>query len=71
MNRNLFLMEMKRNMLSLIIWTILISLLIAFTMSVFRTFVENQSKVMGMINLVPKGVLQFKGISNFDDLFSV
>ncbi len=71
MNRNLFLMEMKRNMLSLIIWTILISLLIALTMSVFRTFIENQSKVMGMINLIPKGVLQFKGISNFDDLFSV
>jgi ABC-2 type transport system permease protein len=40
-------------------------------MSVYRTFIENQSKVMGMISLVPKGVLQFKGISNFNDLLSV
>jgi ABC-2 type transport system permease protein len=40
-------------------------------MSVYRTFVENQSKILGMINLVPKGALQFKGISNFSDLLSV
>jgi ABC-2 type transport system permease protein len=32
---------------------------------------ENQSKVMGMLSLVPKGALQFKGISNFSDLLSV
>jgi ABC-2 type transport system permease protein len=71
MNRNLFLMEMKRNALSLIIWTIAIALLISVTMSVYNTFVANQSKVLGMMNLVPKGVLQFKGISNFNDLLSV
>jgi ABC-2 type transport system permease protein len=71
MNRNLFSMEMKRNLISLVSWAILISFLIVLTMSVFRTFVDNQSKILGMINLVPKGVLQFKGISSFDELFSV
>lgn len=50
---------------------IVITLLISLTMSVYNTFVENQSKIMGMMNLVPKGVLQFKGISNFTDLFSI
>lgn len=40
-------------------------------MSVFRTFIENQSKITGMISLIPKEALQFKGISNFDDLLSV
>lgn len=71
MNRNLFLMEIKRNAFSLLIWAILITFLISLTMSVFRTFVDNQSKVLGMISLVPKGALQFKGISNLDELFSV
>lgn len=71
MNRNLFLMEMKRNAFSLIIWMIIITILISVTMSVYRTFIENQSKIMGMVNLVPKGALQFKGISNISDLLSV
>lgn len=71
MNRNLFLMEMKRNSTSLMVWTILITVLVVLTMSVFRTFIENQSKILGMINLVPKGALQFKGISNLNDLLSV
>ncbi len=71
MNRNLFLMEIKRNALSILIWSFLIALLITLTMSAFRTFVENQAKVMGMINLVPKGILEFKGVSSFDELFSV
>jgi ABC-2 type transport system permease protein len=71
MNRNLFSKEMKKNALSLIVWMIVITMLISLTMSVYRTFVENQSKILGMINLVPKGALQFKGISNFNDLLSV
>jgi hypothetical protein len=71
MNRNLFLMEMKKNALSLIVWMIVITLLISLTMSIYRTFVENQSKILGMMSLVPKGALQFKGISNFNDLLSV
>jgi ABC-2 type transport system permease protein len=40
-------------------------------MSVYRTFLENQSKIIGMMSLIPKGALQFKGISNFNDLLSV
>ena len=71
MNKNLFLKEMKRNAISLIVWMIVISLLISITMSVYRTFIENQSKIIGMMSLIPKGALQFKGISNFNDLLSV
>jgi ABC-2 type transport system permease protein len=71
MNRNLFLKEMRRNALSLIIWMIVITLFISVTMAVYRTFVENQSKILGMMSLIPKEALQFKGISNFDDMLSV
>jgi ABC-2 type transport system permease protein len=71
MNRNLFLKELRRNIFSLIIWTIVITLLITVTMSVYRTFMENQSKITGMLSIIPKGALQFKGISNFNDLLSV
>jgi ABC-2 type transport system permease protein len=71
MNRNLFLKEMRRNALSLIIWTIVITILITVTMSVYRTFIGNQSKITGMLSIIPKGALQFKGISNFNDLLSV
>lgn len=71
MNRNLFLKEMRRNASSLITWLIVITVLITVTMSVYRTFMENQSKITGMLSLIPKGALQFKGISNFNDLLSV
>jgi ABC-2 type transport system permease protein len=71
MNGNLFSKEMRRNAFSLVLWMIVITLLISVTMSVYRTFLENQSKIIGMMNLVPKGALQFKGISNFNDLLSV
>jgi len=71
MNMNLFSKEMRRNAFSLMLWMIVITLLVAVTMSVYRTFVENQSKILGMMSLVPKGVLQFKGVSNFNDLLSV
>lgn len=71
MNSNLFLKELQRNFLSLIIWMMVIILLISVTMSVYRPFMENQSKVMGMLSLIPKGALQFKGISNINDLMSV
>ena len=71
MNRNLFFKELKRNALSLIIWMSVITLLICLTMSVYRTFIANQSKVMGMLSLIPKGMLQFKGISDVGELLSV
>jgi ABC-2 type transport system permease protein len=71
MNRNLFLKELRRNAFSLMIWMIIITCLIVLTMSVYRTFIENQSKIAGMLSIIPKGALQFKGISNFKDLLSV
>jgi ABC-2 type transport system permease protein len=71
MNRNLFLKELRRNAFSLMIWMIVIICLITVTMSIYRTFMENQSKIVGMLSLIPKGALQFKGISNFDDLLSI
>jgi ABC-2 type transport system permease protein len=71
MNRNLFLMEMRRNALSFIIWMIVINFLISLTMMVYPVFLQNQAKIIGMLDLVPKGALQFKGISNFNDLLSV
>ena len=71
MNRNLFLKEIRRNAFSLMIWMIVITFLISVTMSVYRTFMENQSKITGMLSIIPKGALQFKGISNFNDLLSV
>lgn len=71
MNLNLFAKEMRRNTFSLIIWMVIITVLISVTMSVYRTFLENQSKIMGMLSLVPKGALEFKGISNFNDLLSI
>jgi ABC-2 type transport system permease protein len=71
MNRNLFLKEIRRNAFSLMLWMIVITLLISVTMSFYRTFAENQSKILGMMSLVPKGALQFKGVTNFNDLFSV
>ncbi len=70
MNMNLFLKELKRNSVSLTVWLIVIILLISITMAVYPTFMENQSKIMGMLTIIPKGALQFKGISNFTDLLS-
>jgi len=71
MNHNLFAREFRRNAFSLIIWTIILTALISVTMSVYPTFLGNQSKILGMLSLIPKEALQFKGISNFGDLLSV
>jgi ABC-2 type transport system permease protein len=70
MNSNLFFKELKRNAFSLIIWTAVITLFISGTLAFYRTFLENQSKIMGIMSIVPKELLQFKGVSNFDDMLS-
>jgi ABC-2 type transport system permease protein len=70
-NRNLFRMEMRRNAPALFLWMGAITLLVCGTMAVYRPFLENQSKVMGMISIVPKEMLHFKGVSKIADLFSV
>lgn len=71
MNRNLFAMEMKRSSLSFLLWMLAISLFVSMTMLIYPIFLENQSKILGMMSIFPKEALQFKGISNFTDLFSV
>lgn len=70
MNRNLFEMEFKRNIPGIIIWSVVICLLISLTMMIYPVFLANQSKIIGVLSIVPKELLQFKGISNFDDLIS-
>jgi ABC-2 type transport system permease protein len=71
MNSNLFLMELRKNAIGLILWMIVVTLLISVTLSFYTTFFGNQSKVIAMLSLIPKGVLQFKGISNINNLTSV
>jgi ABC-2 type transport system permease protein len=71
MNKNLFARELKGNAFSLLMWTMVITVLISLTMSVYGTFLENNSKILAMMSILPKGALQFKGISDIDDLFSV
>jgi ABC-2 type transport system permease protein len=70
-NRNLFKREWKSNATALLIWTLIITLLITLTMSVYRVFLDNNTKVLAMMSILPKGALQFKGISSVDALFSV
>ena len=71
MNRNLFLRELKGNAVSLLVWTTVITFLTSATMSLYSIFLENNSKILAMISILPEGALQLKGISNVDDLFSV
>ncbi len=71
MNLNLFIREFKSNAISLLVWTIVITVLISLTMSLYVVFLENNSKILGVMSILPKGALQFKGVSNIDDLFSV
>ena len=40
-------------------------------MAVYPVFLANQSKILGMMSLIPKEALQFKGISSFDDMLYV
>ncbi|MDF1558869.1 MAG: ABC transporter permease subunit [Bacteroidales bacterium] len=71
MNSNLFIRELRNNALSLVIWTGVISALTALTMSFYGIFLENNQNILAMISILPEGTLQFKGISDVNDLFSV
>ena len=71
MNSNLFMRELRSNAVSLFIWTSVITALTALTMSFYGVFLENNQKILAMISIIPEGTLQFKGISDVDDLFSV
>jgi ABC-2 type transport system permease protein len=71
MNRILFYMELRRNLRSLILWSTVIGLLIFFTMSFFRTVLQYQQQIAGMVNLVPAVAIKMRGFSNISDIFSV
>ena len=71
MNRILFYMEMRRNIRSLILWSAIIGLLIFFTMSFFRTVLQYQQQIAGMVQMVPAVAFKMRGFSNISDIFSV
>ena len=71
MNRFLFYMEFRRNVRSLIVWSLVIGLLIFFTMSFFRTVLQYQQQITGVIQLIPLAAMKVRGFSNINDIFSV
>jgi len=71
MNRNLFYLELRRNVRSLILWSVVISLLIFFTMSFFRTVAQFQQQIEKMIKIIPIAAMKMRGFSNISDIFSV
>lgn len=71
MNRSLFIKELRGNLISLLIWITVITFLITATMSLYGIFLENNSKILAMVSILPEGALQFKGVSDVNDLFSV
>jgi len=71
MNKSLFIRELRCNAMSLLIWTAVITFFISATMSLYSVFLENNSKILAMVSILPEGALQFKGVSDVNDLFSV
>ena len=70
MNSILFKMELRRNARSLILWSLIICALIFFTMSFFRSVLEYQQQIMGMVKLVPMAAMKARGFGNISDIFS-
>jgi ABC-2 type transport system permease protein len=48
-----------------------IGLLIFFTMSFFRTVLQYQEQIAGMVQMVPAVAMKMRGFSNINDIFSV
>ncbi len=71
MNGILFRMELRRNARSLIMWALIISALIFFTMSFFRTVLLYQQQIASMIQIVPAVAVKMRGFSNINDIFSI
>jgi ABC-2 type transport system permease protein len=71
MNRILFRMEFRRNLRSLVIWSVVISLLVFFTMSFFRTVLQYQQQIAGMVQMIPAAAIKMRGFGNINDMFSV
>ena len=70
MNRILFHMEFKRNARSLVLWSVIICALVFFTMSLFRSVLQYQQQIMGMVKIVPMAAMKARGFSNISDIFS-
>lgn len=64
-------MEMRRNLRSLAIWSVVIGLLTFFTMSFFRTFLVYQEQITNMVQIVPAVAMKMRGFANITDIFSV
>jgi ABC-2 type transport system permease protein len=71
MNRSLFLRELRSNATGLLVWTAIIAFLTTATMSLYNIFLENNAKILAMVSILPEGALQFKGVADINDLFSV
>jgi hypothetical protein len=61
-------MEMRRNIRSLMLWSAVIGLLIFFTMSFFRTVLQYQQQIAGMVQMVPAVAMKMRGFSNINVL---
>jgi len=70
MNSILFDMELRRNSRSLVLWSLIICALIFFTMSLFRSVLQYQQQIMGMVRLVPMAAMKARGFGNINDIFS-
>jgi len=69
-NTILFRMEFRRNVRSLVLWSAVICALIFFTMSLFRSVLEYQQQIMGMVKIVPMAAMKARGFGNITDIFS-
>ena len=70
MNSILFKMELRRNARSLFLWSFIISALIFFTMSLFRSVLEYHQQIIGMVKIVPIAAMKARGFGNISDIFS-
>jgi len=66
----LFQMEFRRNVKSLVLWSVIICALILFTMSLFRSVLQYQQQIMGMVKIVPMAAMKARGFGNITDIFS-
>jgi len=64
-------MEMRRNARGLLIWSAVISVLIFLTMSFFRSVLQYQEQIAGMVQMVPAVAMKMRGFSNINDIFTV
>jgi ABC-2 type transport system permease protein len=70
-NPILFRFEFRRNLRSLVVWSVIIGLLIFFTMSFFRTVHQYQQQIAGMIQIVPPAAIKMRGFGNITDMFNI